>query len=320
MKGGSNMIPIEKIFPFFRGVKRERVRKVIRSWVLAALPVVAVLLIAFLYPRIFGRDYMRQECYPVNGKPDKTREGTMTVRFLDVGQADAALISLPDGRFLMIDAGAVDSGNQVCALLSAYGVREIDTVFLSHSHEDHIGGLTSVLGSFPVTNVVLNDTDPGEIVLTSVLSEAEAHGTEVFSLEDGSVCHFGDVTVTVILPPEGMTGNNASSLFIVRYGEDTVLFTGDAEVEEETALLARCLPLLDADVVKLGHHGSFSSSSEKFLDAVSPFFAVISCGSDNDYGHPDGTVLNRCASLGIPVFRTDTDGTVVFLTDGNGFY
>ena len=259
--------------------------------------------------------------------------GCLAVHFISVGQGDATLIVTPEGEALLVDAGPPESASELVEYLKASGVASLSCLILTHPHPDHIGGALTVLRSFPV-NAVLTNGEAGVIGATST-PETDAADSDVsfagilqkylvsvgLSAEIpacGSEYRFGSVTMTCLGPAARQQPENDMSLiFRLSYGNHTFLLTGDAEAAEETELLSRYSPdELRADVLKVGHHGSSTSSTDAFLDAVKPSIAVFSCGKNNSYGHPHTEVLAAFAARGAEILRTDLDGTVVLISDG----
>lgn len=256
--------------------------------------------------------------------------GHLTLLFFDVGQGDAALIRFPNQRTMLIDGGEGTPGNDcgqriICPYLRRAGVRRLDMVVLSHGHNDHVGGLPTVLEEFPVEMVL----DSGTRCLSGSYGRflELAHDPDVTyrKVKAGDRVHIcPGVDVTVLHPtaefvsstgdaPFGL--NNASVVLRIQYGAVSFLLTGDIEEEAEEDLLHRPAHL-SATVLKVPHHGSETSSTEAFLQAVRPWVAVISVGQQNKFGHPSGAVLQRYQRVGASVYRTDVDGAVLVHTDG----
>ena len=254
------------------------------------------------------------------------RTSEMAVHFLDVGQGDAALVVTPHGHAFLVDAGgtrdgAFDIGARVdVPYLLHYGVRSLDAIFLSHAHEDHAAGAGSVLTNLPVQHVFTSSEGHEMYAKSMRLSTASPVLAKFTALQTGDSYTIDGVTVDVVSAPadtdeKGENGNEACDVVRVRYGGASFLFTGDMAKEQEAQLLDEGKDV-QATVLKVGHHGSDTSSSEAFLRAVAPRYAVISVGLDNGYGHPKPAVLERFAALGVPVLRTDEQGAIVFHTDG----
>ncbi len=276
--------------------------------------IVALLLLAlYIYDfnsRYTGTSQMGE------GAPDPA--SSAIVHFIDVGQADAACIVLPSGEVLLIDAGSNDSEDYLLSYLAKYGIRRIHYAIFTHPHEDHIGGADAVFNACRIDHVILpaavTTTSTYQILLDCIAKEGStlryAAPGDTYILEDASFTLLGPVST------EEENLNNASIIISFTYGETTFLFTGDAEESAETAALFRDPTALDADVLKVGHHGSSTSSSELFLAAVSPDVAVISCGALNEYGHPHKEVLSRLSRFTEHIFRTDLLGSIRVYSDG----
>ena len=257
--------------------------------------------------------------------------GVMRVTVLDVGQGDSSLVDLPDGRVLLIDGGGevgspYDPGRAVVApVLAARRRRRVDVAILTHPHPDHFLGLAGALRDVDVG--ALWDTGEGEAEGAGASYAALLGGLRarrVPIVRPSSLCGgeraFGGIALEVLAPcprfdPDASANDNS---FVIRlgYGSRHVLLVGDAEHAEESRLLERDPSRLAADFLKIGHHGSRTSSSPDFLRAVSPTFAAISCGLRNRFGHPHPSTLEALAGQGARVFRTDHDGAIRFTTDG----
>ena len=271
-------------------------------------------LIAALY---FGKDaiigaFTDNPAAPVSG-------GEVQFHFIDVGQGDAALIRTEAGDIL-IDAGTNSSEDELKAYLNSLGVTDIEYAVFTHPHEDHIGGADMVLNTYNVKRVILPNASSTSKTFERMMDAIETEGCEVIEATPDKTYQVGELTLTVLAPisKSYTETNNYSVVIRADYGETSVLFTGDAEVDSEEEMLARyrLKGTLDCDLLKSGHHGSDTSSSQEFLDAVTPTYAVISVGEGNTYDHPKQETLTKYEAMGITVYRTDKEGSIVFTTTG----
>ena len=243
-----------------------------------------------------------------------------------MGQGDAAVLESPSGKVLLIDTGGIshdgddDEGRRVVApYLRQRGINRIDVILLSHPHADHIGGAKSLLERFGVGLLMDNGQDLDSAVVTPILEAVKRKGTLYQQAQRGQELNLGDgVILHILAPTEKAVSdriNDASMVVRVEYGRTAFLFTGDAEASEE-AEIVRSGQTLGSDVLKVGHHGSRTSSTASFLTAVHPKIAVISVGARNLYGHPNSEVLDRLSGLGTHIFRTDKKGAVTCFSNG----
>ena len=254
------------------------------------------------------------------GSEDTQFEDMLALYFLDVGQGDCILIETPDEEFVLIDSGTLYSKDIVLDFLTVRGVSEIEYVFFTHPHADHIGAADEILNSFMVGTVYM----PNAVTTTQVygrLMDALEENEEVKVIEAmaGQVIELEQIVIEVLSPMrEKYSGLNLYSIVLMlTYGERSFLFTGDAEVPNEEDMLSSGINL-SADVLKVGHHGSVSSTSKEFLAAVNPLFAIICCGEGNRYGHPHEETLQKLE--GITTYRTDTNGTITVFCDGSELF
>lgn len=239
----------------------------------------------------------------------------LKVHFLDVGQGDCTLVQCGE-HAMLIDAGENDSGTKIQAYLNSQGVTKLDYVIGTHPDSDHIGGLDVILYKFDCGTVLMPDFKKDTKTYRDVLAAMESKRYRNTLPLPGAEYELGEAVFTIIAPNGTYeTANDNSIGLLLRYGERTFLFTGDAEEEAEEDLVANGMDI-DCDVYQAGHHGSKTSSSEALLNAASPAYAVISCGENNRYGHPHAQTLNNLRYRKIQVFRTDEQGTIVAKTDG----
>lgn len=245
--------------------------------------------------------------------------GEVQFHFIDVGQGDAALIRTEWGDVL-IDAGTNSSEDELKAYLDSLGVVDIEYAVFTHPHEDHIGGADMVLNTYNVKRVIMPNATATSKTFERMMDAIEAEKCEVIEATPDLVFKVGELVCTVLAPisEKYSETNNYSVVIRMDYGETSVLFTGDAEVDSEAEMLARygLKGTLDCDLLKAGHHGSDTSSSQDFLDAVTPAFAVISVGEGNTYDHPKQVTLTRFDTMNVPYYRTDKEGSIIFTTTG----
>ena len=240
--------------------------------------------------------------------------GDATVTFFDVGQGDSVLIACGEDTCL-IDAGTPDAADSLVAALQTAGVRRLDYLVMTHPHADHIGGMAQVLEAFPVEHFYMGPETQNTSCYADMLEALEIQGIQPVVPSDGDVLSFGSgATVTFLGPADDVPAdnlNNRSLIALFSTGAQRVLFMGDAESAAEQSLLAHH-PDLSCDILKVGHHGAATSSSEEFLRTIHPSVAVISCGIDNDYGHPSDQTLQNLSLAGVDDVRiTAEDSTVV---------
>ncbi len=240
----------------------------------------------------------------------------LTVRFLDVGQADCALLEC-SGKFMLIDGGNVEDSSKVVSFLEQQGVEELELVVCTHAHEDHVGGLPGVLAVFPTKQVWSPTKTYSSNCFDDFLYYTDQQGLSVTIPQPGTEFALADAQVTVLGPVTSYAEtNNTSLVLLVQFGENRFLFTGDMEKDGETDLLDAGVTV-KADVLKVGHHGSDTSSGYRFLYEVDPQYAVISVGAGNSYGHPHEEPLSRLSDAGVAVYRTDKLGTITCVSDGS---
>ncbi|MCL2377923.1 MAG: MBL fold metallo-hydrolase [Defluviitaleaceae bacterium] len=244
-------------------------------------------------------------------------DNEIIVAFLDVGQGDSALIRSRDNAVL-IDGGDINRNEPVLEYLRQAGISRLDYVIATHPHRDHIGGLIAVLNRIEVGQVLMPDVVHITDTFENLISVIENNHIPAHAPVPGESFQAGIINFTVLAPAMGFGGSNLNDASIVLrldHGNTSFLFTGDAEANSEMAMIASGQDLR-ADVIKIGHHGSRTSTTEAFLDRVQPLAAVVSAGGGNRFGHPHGEVIARLAYRGIEVYRTYEMGTIVMASDG----
>lgn len=244
-----------------------------------------------------------------------SESGSFTIHFIDVGQADSALVTC-DGHSMLIDGGNADDSNLVYSVLQRETDGHLDYVVGTHAHEDHIGGLSGAFEADTADVTFCPVTEYDSKAFRNFKTRADERGGGITIPAVGDTFTLGEASVTVVAVnsvPEDT--NNTSIVIRIVYGDTSFLFTADAEQETEEKILESGQDI-ESTVLKVGHHGSSTSTSQAFLDAVSPTYAVISCGKDNSYGHPHSETLAKLASAGVEVLRTDELGDIYCTSDG----
>lgn len=245
---------------------------------------------------------------------DGTGDSRLQVHYMDVGQGDATLI-VCDGHAMLIDAGNNNQGTAVQSYLQSQNVETLDYVIGTHPDADHVGGLDVVITKLDCETILLTEEEKDTNTYRDVLDAIQYKGYKRTNPVIGDTYRLGSAEFTVAGPKHiGSDSNDNSIAIILQHGENTFYFEGDAGEKEEEDILDSGIEI-SADVYKIGHHGSKTSTSDGMLEAVSPAYAVISVG-DNSYGHPNAEVLNKLRAAGIQVFRTDEQGTIVAESDG----
>ncbi len=239
------------------------------------------------------------------------------VTILDVGQGDSILVQ-SENSTLLIDAGTNSGAKSLDSTLKSKGVSRVDFLVGTHPHEDHIGGMDTIIKDFSIGTIYMPDVTANTKTFEDVLAAIEAKGLTITAPVPKSSFTVGAATAT-ILGPNSSSYKNLNDYSIVihlTYGQRSFLFTGDAGTGPEKEMLDRGYDL-KSDVLKVAHHGSNSSTSEAFLKAVAPEYGVISVGKDNDYHHPHQVTLDKLQAAGVKVLRTDQNGDITFTSDGN---
>ena len=282
-------------------------KKIVRAVITAVC-----LLLAFAVEFIFGSHEEKSD--------EKTAvKGTARVDFIDGGQGDATLIE-SGGKFMLIDTGDRDNDNAVLQYLHERGVEKLDLFVITHPHADHMGEAAEIVEEFDIGTVIMPSL-PDELVPTSMtyeqlLDAMDEKGKKFHAAKDEEFT-LGDCTVKTFAAEDTYEGdcNNYSVIVKIIHGENSFLVTGDCEIPEEQEMLGKNADF-SADVLKAGHHGSDTSSSKEWLEAVSPQYAVISCGEDNRYGHPHAATVKRLKKYAEKVYITAEVGSVHFESDG----
>lgn len=268
------------------------------------------ILVLILFINLIGCNYNDTTAATYN-------KDNLIVHYLDVGQADSILIQI-NNKNLLIDGGNREDGDSIIKYLKKQGVEKLDYVVATHPHEDHIGGMAAVVKKFDIGKFYApKKLSPTKTFENMVLALKEKN-LKINEAKPGSSLNLGKNVECKILAPNSAEYdnlNNYSVVIKITYGNTKFLFNGDAHKLSEKEMLSKGYDL-SADVLKVGHHGSSSSSSKEFLDKVNPKIAIISCGKNNDYGHPHKETLDELNKRKIKIYRTDKDGTIVLESDG----
>lgn len=283
------------------------------------LLVLAAALLAYFNPGLF--DQTPTQDPPAT--PPMAEEAYIHVHVIDVGQGDAILLTAPEGNIL-IDAGDnIERYEQALKnYLDSLGITQLDYFILTHPHADHIGGADVILKNYKIDTVIMPDKAATSKVYAALLDGIEQNGADLELAEAGMTFSVGALSCKILAPLKNYSDVNDMSVVIrATFGEVSMMFTGDAEgnkegKSEKDILATYSANELQCDFLKVGHHGSDTSTSPAFLNAVSPKIAAISCGKGNSYGHPVQSTLDALSAAGVTVYRTDLSGTLVFVCDG----
>ena len=254
----------------------------------------------------------------VNGCSD---EKLFSVHIIDVGQGDSIFIQTPENKRILMDAGDEDAEHTVYSYLKRRGVKKIDVLIATHPDTDHIGSMDYIIDKFKISHFYMPEAKTDSEAFYNLLDSCKDKNLKIEYLTKGDVLKIDSSTSMEILSPSTITDkNNLNSIVsLLNYKGYEFLFTGDAEKENESEILSSC-NLPDIEFLKAGHHGSSSSSTDEFIAKLKPEAVAISCGYNNDYGHPHRSVLDTFRENGSVVYRTDKNGTLVFYCDENGIF
>lgn len=252
-------------------------------------------------------------------EPEKEYDAKLTVHYLDVGQGDSIFIEFPNGEDMLIDASENYYGEGIIDYINEQGYNKIDYLIATHPHTDHIGSMAYIVRNIDVGSVYMPKVSTNTNQYKSLIKAIKKKGLTVKNGKAGVNVLSGDDLSADILAPKTIDEsnlNNCSIVLKVVYGSTSFLFVGDAEIGEMNKINKSDLA---ADVLKAGHHGSKTSTTKKLLKKIKPEFTVISCGKDNDYGHPHEQVLTALENIGSRIYRTDEDKTIIIYSDGKEY-
>ena len=251
-----------------------------------------------------------------NSELSQTTESSLSVHYLDVGQGDSIFIELPNSQTMLIDAGENYHGEGIINYIKNCGYSKIDYLVATHPHSDHIGSMAYIVRNFEIGEIYMPKVSTTTAIYENLLKSISKKSLKIKSAAAGmNITAFNDFTADIIAPEviDEKNLNNSSIVIKMTFGIESFLFMGDAEKSEINSITTD----VSADVIKVGHHGSRTSTTDDFLERVQPSIAVISCGIDNDYGHPHESTLKFLNDINCEIYRTDKDKTITVTTDGN---
>lgn len=299
--------------------KQKQAKKILSIFVI--LIALAISLIAYLNPGLFESEPTDEPPATDAGAVEET--GELRVHVIDVGQGDSILITAPGGNVLF-DAGDLAERHEqaIKNYLTDLGITTIDYFVITHPDADHIGGADMILREFTVKNVIMSSATSTSKAFETLLDALENSSADVIEAVAGETYTLGDLQLKILAPLKKYSDSNDMSVVVrATFGQVSMMFTGDAEGNQEgksekDMLATYTTAELDCDFLKVGHHGSTTSTSTAFLKAVSPNIAAISVGEGNKYGHPSQSILDALSANSVVTYRTDLSGTLVFICDG----
>jgi len=245
----------------------------------------------------------------------------MSIHIIDVGQGDSILIQTPNNKNILVDGGTDDSEHIVKSYLKKQKIKYIDYIIATHPDSDHIGGVDNIIKNFQVKSIYMPEQSTDSLDYKNLLTACSDKDLTINYLYKGDTLKIEDSIDLLVLSPSFIQNeNNLNSIvFKLDFKDKSFLFTGDAELSNENDII-NSFKLEDVDFLKVGHHGSSSSTSMNFLNEITPDVAVISCGYKNQYGHPHRSTLDNLSNSGTTTYRTDLSGDMVFYSDGETIY
>ena len=240
----------------------------------------------------------------------------LNVHYIDVGQGDSEFLELPNGQTMLIDAGSPENGSQIISYIKGLNHKKIDYLVATHPHADHIGGMATVVNGLDIGKIYMPKVSTNTQTFEDLLTTIQKKGLKVNTAKAGvNMFKAGNLSADIIAPVNisGDDLNQYSAVLMLTYGDNKFLFTGDAGEASESQITAD----VKADVLKVGHHGSATATSQEFLNKVRPKYAVIEVGKGNSYGHPTADTLSKLQKIGAIIYRTDNDGTIIFTSDAH---
>ncbi|WP_373845009.1 ComEC/Rec2 family competence protein [Clostridium sp.] len=246
-----------------------------------------------------------------------TNSSEFVVHYIDIGQGDSELIQI-NNKNLLIDAGPTKNTNKLLSYLNSINIKKLDYVIATHPDEDHIGGMSTIIDTYPIGKFYAPKKTVTTRTFENMITELKSKNMKINVPTAGMHLDLGENTKAEIIAPNNNNyedTNNYSIVLKISYGNTKFLFTGDAEKLSEKEILDKNYDI-SSNVLKVGHHGSSNSTSDEFLDKISPEIAIISCGENNKYGHPHKETLRKLKKRNIRIYRTDIDGTIILTSNG----
>lgn len=302
---------------------KKQLKKKLKEWLKIILIIAIILVLAkILGVPLFGEgtntdtDIPTPTSTPVsdNNSGNTNVEGELLLTMIDVGQADSFLLE-QNGMTALVDCGTRSSGDDVVEYLKSQGITKIDFLFGTHPHDDHMGGMYDIITNIEIGTIIIPEVKLNKITANwyaKLMTEIKNGDYNLQYVKEGTTYYLGEATMKVLGPINEPKSNlnNYSTILKVSFGEMDIIMTGDAETDLEKEILAKYRDELDAEILKVGHHGSDTSTSDEFLEAVSPDYALVSAGLGNKHEHPIKSIMEKFEDAKIPVYRTDESGTV----------
>lgn len=273
-------------------------------------------LLLMLFNEFFGESFAYNNKTYVDNNVEITSEIVLKVHYLDVGQGDSIFLEFPNEKTMLIDASVSDASDKIINYIEALNYSKIDYLIATHPHSDHIGGMKEVVNNFDLGLIYMPKVVTTTTTYENLLQAIANKGHKIKTAKAGlNIIDEGNLKVEILAPNSESYEelNDYSVVLKVTYKDRSFIFMGDAEKLSEDEITHN----VKADVIKIGHHGSSSSTSSRFLKRVNPGFAVISVGKDNPYNHPSEIVLKRLENNNVKLYRTDINGNIIFTTDGD---
>ncbi|MGN0537343.1 MAG: ComEC/Rec2 family competence protein [Acutalibacteraceae bacterium] len=256
-----------------------------------------------------------EDSIPNSNSGTTTEKTNFVSHYIDVGQGDSEFLELPNGQTMLIDASTKDQSDTIIEYIESKGYSSIDYVVATHPHTDHIGGMAAVIEHFDIGAIYMPNAETSTKTFENLLETIVDKGLKIKTAKAGvSVLDTDDLDIDILAPVQDSYKNlnNYSAVIKVTYKDTTFLYMGDAETDVEEEITAD----VSADVIKVGHHGSDTSSSQNFVERVSPKYAIMEVGAGNSYGHPKSEIVERWENKGATVYRTDLNGNIIITSDG----